>query len=1008
VILLLLALGCTNEPPSPALVRIDPVLPDTTTRLLAVVTQDALDLENDRLTYRYEWLRDGVHTDIVSNAVPAEETERGQTWRVEVFASDGVSEGPPAVADVVIGNATPQVTVTLDPPRPTSETPIRCAGTPDDPDGDAVTYRYHWYVDGVALSVSEVLEPSFFGRGDLVYCQATPFDGESYGATTPSATAEVDNAAPIMTSVTLSEAEITRETSISADVEATDADADAITYDYDWIADGIDVGDMATLPGTVLKRGQGVYVTVTPYDEYGAGTPMRSEALVVGDSPSRITSLSLSPTTVRTDDTITATPVGVSDADGDVPVLLYTWSVAGTVVQSGTASTLSGSWFSRDQAVRVSAVADAGYGPGPAVEASVTVANSAPAITSASMSPTSVDESTTVRCSAGGYSDPDGDAAATTYAWYADGAPIAATRDVTGASFAKHQSLWCEATAHDGRDPGNTLAATPITVSNSAPTAAVVQLSPQGYASDGDTLSCDLATASTDADGDAVTYTYAWTADGVSFSWTSGSLPASRTTVGTSYECSVTPFDGEAYGATTASVATLVLPLAGDFTTSAADLTITGVAANAQAGVVGSVGDVTGDGYDDLFLGSLGSADTAWLFEGPIASSRTLGSADYELTAATVGWQFARTVAGAGDLDGNGYDDLLVTQSQYAYTGCGSGCGAVYLFYGPIASSDTSSGADSSLIGSANGDSFGTSAAPAGDVDGDGVDDLLAGAPFADPSATDGGAAYLFEGGSLSPSHASADAAAILGGVRSGDSCGQYVAGLGDVDADGYDDVAIGCPGADDSGAADAGATYVVLGPLAGTTALSAASSAKLTGEGSNDRAAVVAAGGDLDGDGVPDVVIGAPNEDSGGGSAGAVYVVALPRSGTSSLSSADARILGEPSTSFGTSVTAVGDLDGDGTAEILAGGPYGDLSPTSPDHGLAALFYGPYSGTLRLSDAPASFVGASASDAAGWSVAAPGDVDGDGFPDLAVGAPWQNAGATSDVGAVHLFSTGG
>ena len=198
-------------------------------------------------------------------------------------------------------------------------------------------------------------------------------------------------------------------------------------------------------------------------------------------------------------------------------------------------------------------------------------------------------------------------------------------------------------------------------------------------------------------------------------------------------------------------------------------------------------------------------------------------------------------------MDGDGLDDLLIG----AY-GSG-GTGAAYLVLGPVTGTINLSTANATLVGEEAGDSAGYDVSNAGDVDGDGHDDLLVGAFRNSEGAHYAGAAYLV----LGPVTGSRDlslADAKLVGEGRGDAAGP-VSAAGDVNADGHDDILVG---ATNQGNRNEGAAYLVRGPVTGTVDLSHAD-AKLVGAGPQDHAGYVSGAGDVDADGRADVLIGAP-----------------------------------------------------------------------------------------------------------------------------------------------------
>ncbi len=442
--------------------------------------------------------------------------------------------------------------------------------------------------------------------------------------------------------------------------------------------------------------------------------------------------------------------------------------------------------------------------------------------------------------------------------------------------------------------------------------------------------------------------------------------------------------------------------LSGTVSLSDADVILTGESAGDEAGTsVAGVGDLDGDGLSDLFVGAPqeSAAGAAYVFYGPVTSG-SLGGADDVLTGAS-GSELGGSGASAGDLDGDGLEDLVV-----GAPGEGSGTGAAYVFLGPVSASGA--GADlalAELTGEASSDQLGHSVSQAGDFDGDGVADLVVGANLESSVGNSNGAAYLVLGPVTAGGDVGTVAAAKWTGQNNGDAIGESLAVAGDVDGDGLWDLIIGGKAVRESGGANSGAAYVLLAASGAASGdLDGVADAKLEGANGGDQAGHAAAGaGDVDGDGYDDLLVGAWQRDVSGGiaDAGAAYLVLGPVTGTVALlTGADATLEGEQQfDQAGISVSAAGDVNLDGKSDVLVGAAQ---EPTGgPTAGAAYLYLGPLSGTASLSAADVKLVGEASADNAGTWVSFLEDSEGDGYPELLIGAP----GATTGAGNVYTTS---
>ena len=357
-------------------------------------------------------------------------------------------------------------------------------------------------------------------------------------------------------------------------------------------------------------------------------------------------------------------------------------------------------------------------------------------------------------------------------------------------------------------------------------------------------------------------------------------------------------------------------PVGGSASLSTAAARIYGGERAFLGGAVLLLPDLSGDGLPDIAVGATNvdgvgeDVGAVYLFEGGLAGDHDSAAALATISGAAVGDGIGSGLAYVADGDGAGTPGLLV--------GAGAALTGAQLFLGPLAGSRSGASADAAFRGVSESDGAGGRVA-ADDVDGDGVTDFFVGADGWDDSAYDMGAFAVFYGPALGELSLM-DADLLLIGEDDADNAGMGIEAVGDTNSDGLNDVLVGARGASFSARDDMeGVAYLFLGPVVALGMYDA--DAELAGEDSGDRAAaVLGQAGDVDADGYADMLVGASGNGAVAEYSGAAYLVYGPVTGRVDLASADLRVRGSARMAFAGSAAAGGDQDGDGYRDLLIG----------------------------------------------------------------------------------------
>ncbi len=409
---------------------------------------------------------------------------------------------------------------------------------------------------------------------------------------------------------------------------------------------------------------------------------------------------------------------------------------------------------------------------------------------------------------------------------------------------------------------------------------------------------------------------------------------------------------------------------------------------------VSSTGDVNGDGYSDVIVGAQGRDNgqtdegAAFIYHGSATGINTTAAAMVESNQLFA--NMGSSVAGAGDVNGDGYSDVIA--GAYAYDNGQDAEGAAFIYHGSAAGINTTA---ASIVESNQASAFmgqGKSIAGAGDVNGDGYSDVIAGAYAYDNGQDAEGAAFIYHG---SATGINAVPAAIVQSNQANAFLGYSVSSAGDVNGDGYSDVIVGSYFYD-NGETNEGAGFIYHGSATGinTTAAARVESNQAGGQ----MGYSVAGAGDINGDGYSDVIVGAPYYDNGQNDEGTAFIYHGSATGISTTAAAMVES-NQTFASMGISVAGAGDVNGDGYSDVIVGAflyGNGEIS-----EGAAFIYQGSPAG---INTSAAAMVESNQADAfMGYSVSGAGDVNGDGYSDVIVGAYLYDNGETNE-GAAFVF----
>ena len=564
-----------NGAPSTPTVTIQPSAPTTASQLQAQLSGESSDPNrpSSQLIYLWTWFRDSMPAaDSTGPLVLADQTQRGETWRVEVRASDGTRLSAPATAEVLIENSPPSCEhVTLLPSSGTTATEFACACDGRvDADGDSAADTCIFQDGtGVLLTVDDLtdgclLPPDQTAKHMTLSCSWITGDGFMEAAAQSSPVVVVQNAAPTAPAVVLAPESATSTDLLECSVAApaTDLDDDGLTYLTSWNVNGftnpgttsvaVTAEQLVGADGAPAGKGDTIVCAVQADDGETVGPAGESNAIVLSNAAPTGGSAIVTLVAPKEGDVLECIASEATDPDGDPVTWTYQWLVNGQVLPGLGAATLGSEHFDKGDVVTCTATPSDGTDAGTTVTAKLEamVANTPPTLAVATLSPLVVSRLDSLLCIGGGWWDPDpADALPTMRIDWLTSTPeaeptvfaIDAGPELSAAPLVPGSLVWCRVTPTDGDSDGPPVESNTAAVFNYAPSLEAVSITPETPVT-GSVLTCQPG-GSSDAEDDPVDLAYRWLIGGTPVADATAAILAGSFVKGDEVRCAVTPHD---------------------------------------------------------------------------------------------------------------------------------------------------------------------------------------------------------------------------------------------------------------------------------------------------------------------------------------------------------------------------------------------------------------------------------------------------------------------------------
>lgn len=530
----------------------DPLL---TTDVALCTPGEWTDVDGDFPSYLWNWEVNGVDQGVLTQTLSADHFVKGDEVVCSALPQDifGAGDGVVAPGPTVANSSPILFSASLDTIGPVEGDVMGVEiGSFGDADGDEVAFLVTWFVNGAEVAQADTLGSEHFAKGDTVWAQVIPWDGEAEGDLVVTPTTIAQNTPPVTVSVALSPAAPTTVDDIVAVVEATDIDGDELAYSYTWTINGVQVqsGTDGRLLADLHVKHDEIGVTVFASDGTAVGGTLVAEPVTILNTAPLFTSVVTEPDEAWEDDALVCVADGWFDPDGDPETYEYVWLVDGVEYEIG--ATIDGETFSESDDVFCIATPVDDDASGLSLSSDVvTVQNTLPEIGNVLLLNSTPQEGDELNVIVGFQEDIDDHEILLTYEWYVNGELASTDESIDSDLFNKHDNIYVIVTPHDIYGAGESVQSNTITAVNTDPVVDLITLTPDVVTTD---MFIQVAVEVSDADGDEVSVTRQWLGNGAQIAGQVGTILASVYTAKNQVvQIDILPYDGEDFGSTVRS-----------------------------------------------------------------------------------------------------------------------------------------------------------------------------------------------------------------------------------------------------------------------------------------------------------------------------------------------------------------------------------------------------------------------------------------------------------------------